>query len=206
MKKTVVSYFVEILDAKSKETSYLGLQGVIQDRPYFFARAGHVTTLLKYAINMFRLEMGDATVVEVRGVENGIKNSQATRLSVSEFFGRQVKKIKVPKHPKNSVFKIEYTTRSGVKHLSGGGPYGKTWLKAGDVRSHISYRLSYLKSSYSNARVIEIRMNDDKITTNHVVYHDLIEFYKQSPDCLKKYNAAFPESILDTKVTEERKL
>jgi len=39
-----------------------------------------------------------------------------------------------------------------------------------------------------------------------VVYHDLIEFYKQSPDCLKKYNAAFPESILDTKVTEERKL
>jgi len=206
MKKTVISYFVEIVDAKSKETLFLGLEGVLRRRPYFFAQSGHVIKLLKYAISMYRLELRDITIVEVRGVENGIKNSQATRLSVSEFFGRQPVKIKVSPHPKNAVFKIEYTNRNGDKIFVGGGSYGKTWLKAGHVRSHITYRLSYLKSSYANARVIEIRMNDDKITTNHVVFHNLIDFYKQSPNCLRNYNAAFPESILDTKVTEERKL
>lgn len=199
----------------SNGTRYVGKNGKLQKLPIFYAASSRLKDVFKstrrshYPTTNFDWYLSQrdvhlTRVVIVDNVENGLKASIGSNLSVVEFLAKEFSTSGkyAPKKPHNAVFKIR--VRHGTSHrYAGGGKFGKTWERQGDLRLHITSNLSRLTVKhndprvpyYKDAEVVMIELDADGFTPTKVTRTPVLEFYLQSPNCKKRWDELHRSSL-----------
>lgn len=189
-----------------KGTMFVGNKGKLSKIPLFFAQSARLKKILgrdssyRTSVDYF-LSTRDAEktrIVVVDNVEKGLRASTGVNLSVAEFLAKEYGASKyASSKPVNAVFKIRITSPFGqkVSKYSGGGKYGTTWERQGDVRLHITNNLSRLTVKHTDARVpyykdaevVMIELDQDGVTPTKITCTPIIDFYLQSPACKQRW-------------------
>lgn len=194
-------YIVEIFF--DNEVRYAGAKGVIRQIPKFFIGGPRVQRML----DGYRLKsLADKIrVTQISYLERGIKQSNAKVFGYDEFMKATFTKATsvIPNNP-NAIYKIKLDPMSARAKANGKlfvsplglrkEKFGKSWNRAGDLRSHIQSRLSWLRSDYMNAEVLEIEMAEDGFTPKVVKTYNITDFYCATPACRKNYDHQFPNN------------
>lgn len=186
-----------------KGTMYVSKKGKLSKVPFFFSQAGRLKDIIKLSTSRSyepvdfysnRRDQDKTRVIVVDNVELGLRASTGANLSVVDFMNREYGSGQyAPKKPKNAVFKIRIIHGSSHKY-AGGGKFGKTWERQGDVRLHITNNLSRLTVRhvdgripyYKGAEVVMIELEADGITAKKITRTPIVDFYIQSPPCKKR--------------------
>lgn len=210
-KSESTGYFIEVQMSFSSDIRYLGLKGLFRPCPHFFTDPKMVIRTLNVEIKAKRIyTLWQITVIKVEHLNLGIQKSTATRMSAGEFLGIYTDTVQAKRinDAGNAIYKLEaFVKDNGTSYLVGGGKFGKTWDKAVHLRQHLARNIRRLGGVYKDAEVLEIVMNDDKITTNRVIRVDVVDFFTRSPTYKEKYQKAFPVTSLENlSVKPERTL
>lgn len=192
----------------AKGTMYVGKKGKFSKLPFFFAQSQKLKELLKAPPRGYSLrddyyspdrDREQTRVVVVDDVQKGLRASTGSNLAVVEFLIKEFGTGKyAPTKPINAVFKIRLAKGLGYKKYSGGGKFGKTWERQGDVRLHITNNLDRLSVChvnrdipyYRDAEVVMIELDpQDGITPQKITSTPILEFYLQSPSCRDRWNS-----------------
>lgn len=184
-------------------TKYVGHGGALKKVPQFFLNPVALRDILvqdngkeKYGYTLDRFK---TRVIIVDNLEAGLRACSAKPLNVFQFeelpiFNR--KPLAYKAYP-NAVFKIELFNKgkNGKPMFAGPGKFGKTWGRAGDLRSHLRLDLNRLMGEYNGAQVVEIIIGEDGCTTTRVSKMPVLEFYKGGT---KEAQTELKQFIFDT--------
>jgi hypothetical protein len=187
------AYIAEVDTDSSEGTRYIGLKGKLVARPYFFRNSTTIREVLqgkrgKYYGFIREKHLEKTTVVIIKNLENGLRASEATRITGHAFLAMPVPSK--TKAPKNAVYKIELDNKSKLwrsnRPFVGSGKFGTTWQRAGDVRLHLNNNLGLLISDsgsdfYKYAKVLTIVLGLDGITPVSITKTPIIDWYCESP-------------------------
>ena len=194
-------YIVEIFF--DNEVKYVGDKGQTRQVPKVFIGGPRVQRMLA-RWNGNRLA-DQIRVTQISNLERGIKHSNARVFSYDEFMHASFTKSNsaIPNNP-NAIYKIKLDPMSAKAKADGKlfvsplgwrkEKFGKSWNRAGDLRSHIQSRLSWLRGNYLNAEVLEIEMAEDGFTPKVVKTYNITDFYCATPACRKNYDHQFPNN------------
>lgn len=184
-------------------TRYIKNGSKLSKLPFFFAGRASMRRAMKphrwYAGADRYDERRDAlktVVIEVSGIEKGLRASEGRRMTVFEFNALPLASTS-PKYPKGAVFKL------GLQdgRYQGGGRLGKVWESAGHLRNHLTQNIEKFATQYKNAVVTMIEYESDMITPRKITRYPAIEFYRASPYSNKQYMNAYRSTLADFSAT-----
>lgn len=185
-------------------TRYIMNGGALSRIPFFFYSSKRLKTILEntrdfgqspyYYVSKRDCEKTRVCVVE--NVERGLRSSTGLNLSVAEFLKKEFGAKKyAPPQPANAVFKIRLVNSKGK--YAGGGKFGRTWERQGDLRLHITNNLERLvNGDYRGANVVMIELDPkDGFTPLKVTQFPILEFYQMSPPCRVRWGSLTQRSL-----------
>ena len=197
-------------------TRYIGKNGKLQKLPIFYSVSQRLKNIFAskqrshYPITNFDwyLSHRDAhltRVVIVDNVEKGLKASTGSNINVAEFIVKEFSNAGkyAPKKPVNAIFKIEidvpkFSGKKIVIKYAGGGKFGRTWERQGDLRLHINSNIHRLHGYYKGADVIMIEIDPaDGITPLEITKMPIIDWFCQSRTSNIRYNDLMRTSIVN---------
>lgn len=194
-----VAYIAQI-KAADGDHSFVGSGGKIQRVPHFFRSASTLRSYLtsnsyrgsSYTYNT-ELHKANTHVVMVKDVELGLNKADALVMSYNEFLNAPSPSAAMMGNSR-AFYKIKLPSGKiyGASSMAAKKRFGNVYNRASDVRRHITAMCPYgahsLNSTFKDAQVVEIVLEDDNVNIKAVNIYPVKDFYLASPSSRKYYN------------------
>ena len=190
-----IAYTVQV--NLSNGIQYVSSNGKLSPIPKFFRSGPAIRKYLSLATSnpsYYNQGMKDlTTVIVIKELEKGLKQSIAEILSYDEFMKHDISAKSNPmiSNPR-AYYKVKLAdgTIEGVSSWRGAARFGKMWSSAGHLRAHLTTQNQYgphvlLGAKYKDAKIVEVVVAADNVNIEAVREYPIGVWYSASPTSRK---------------------